>query len=276
MSDFDLQSIIPEDSFVKMVHEKDLLSIPLQERPNIALSLLVAEEEFLDFAKKNAAQVFYYYEYPDITEILINGDTFDGAKGELKQLISDLQISADFAWYLDDAVFPQSSGAEADDCDYDPLFSDFEENLRDIIIAHNETVNVSQYHTPYFFAAVCLMQGNVVGISRESEQPMITVAEDDLYNILSKFKGKAKQLKEAQRKETSEIRERLKAELVKNNDFRHSTNMRLRQSFGTQLWEDENYSWIKKGFSDGWGAFPPKEFFLFLDRVYNEIKTSRW
>ena len=72
-----------------------------------------------------------------------------------------------------------------------------------------------------------------------------------------------------------QIKDRLREYLLGDKEFLQSTNKNLREEYGLGLWRNKEFKWIKEAFDSGYGGYPGKSFFNYLDRVYNDYRCMK-
>ncbi len=271
MNDRDM--IMKQDAFLDMVKQYNLT--PIKVAPDIKLSvqMICKEEEFLKLASIKSSVVFYFFEYPEDYEVLITGDTFDMADNEIQEMIKYLGISEDFLWDLDRAVYPDIEDDTVLDEPYE--LTSLETNIKNEVLSYNAQANRASLKTPRRFMAFYIDCGCLVGVYKNMEDQGRSTAEEKLFSILSVYKAQIEQNKEFDEANKNAVREKLKAFLKKDAQFKISTNKALRREYAITIWDNKDFEWIKAGFGKGYGGYPSEDFMLFVERVYNEIKYFR-
>ena len=263
-----ISAIIKEKNFLELLSEKSLLPIPLSETIRLDAKLSLSEDDFLTFAVNHGQEVFYHYSYPDISTILICGSTFDNATGYLSRLISAFNISENFISAVDREIFPESYSSE----EYQSIkFSRFEQELFTDIRSFNKHSDVQSSIIPTHFTAAVLFQGRFLGIEKDADTEDMADSSSALLRILGKYEEIAYKNNEEKEAKKQEIRDRLKEYLLNDKDFSFSSNKELREEYGYDLWKKREFKWIQEAFGSYHG-YPAKDYFLFLERVYKEIR----
>ncbi|MBQ6214381.1 MAG: hypothetical protein IJJ67_03070 [Oscillospiraceae bacterium] len=268
--------MIEEKTFLSMANQLGCKSVKVRPGSELSVKLMCSEEDFLTFASNKTANIFYSYEYPEDHEIIITGKTFDEAKGDLEKLINSLEISHDFDWFLDEDIYPEQYTEESDyednEASGDDIFSPFEKELKRVILDSNAQTDIESLKKPRSFMAFYIDNGCLVGIHNEEPKPVESLAETKLYSLLMEYEDVVRVKREEAEQKKDDIREKLKDYLLEDIQFKISTNQKLRNEYARNLWENRRFKWIRDGFDKMFGDYPTNEYFLFIDRVFKEMK----
>ena len=271
------EKIIDKNTFMDMAKRNSLNPIEVVPEAKLSIQLTCDEETFLHIVSRKSLDIFYFYDYQKDHEIMITCDTFLYANRRLTDLIGELEISEEFQWDLDKEIYPDLDNYDEDDDDDEEIEEPYkptalERRIKKDILAYNAQIDRERLQIPRRFMAFYNDCGCLIGIYREKEAPSWSVAEENLYSILSLHKDIVEQKMEAKEQHKNDVREKLKEQLKQDIQFKISTNKKLRVEYARNLWDNKEFKWIREGFTVYRGGYPSDEYFNFIDRVFNEIK----
>ena len=264
--------ILSEDVFLNKVNLSNMYPIRVTTDIKLSVQMVCDEDTFLHIASQKTSEVFYSYEYPKDHEILITADTFEHANRRLQQLFEDISISEEFINDLDRTIYPESyNDSDDDELSESPYeLSALEKQIKSEIISYNSQVNRQSLRIPREFVAFYNDYGCLCGICKIMKTPDWSIAEEALFSILIHYKEEIEKNITAKQDKKKEIKAKLKDILINDIQFKASKNKMLRREYANDLWNNAQFKWIRTAFSHN--RYPTNEFFLFIERVYNEMK----
>lgn len=267
------EKIISETVFLNMCQHMEIRAIKVCSSKDF-LEMEIQEQEFLELAKEFGAIVFCRFKYPSKTESLITSSTFFSSDSLIRSLLGTFELGEEFLYAFDDNECEADFG---EDSDYQP--DEMEEILLDEIIKANKGANFQEGASPKMAEMFFMLHGNCVGIKKENEKPLRTQAEENLIDILQRYREKAERIRNDEWQRMEEGKEKIRKMLLEDIRFQACTNKDLRMSYASEMWNAEGSELIRRYFPSRIAFInertPSRDFLEFVDRVYNEYKLTK-